>query len=121
MQTSKSLNFDSDQKSEKISDILEDTENFLLKRREVKVVVEADKNPTFEEAVDTIAGQFKGEKENIAIKQVKGKFGRDTFLISAFIYRNKEDKEKLEKKKEKKKKEEPEQEKAEEKPAEKKA
>jgi len=82
--------------------ILEDKENFLLNRREIKFIVKAGKNPSFQEAESLIANEFKAEKENIAIKGIKGKFGRDTFLITAFIYKSLQDKEKLEKKKEKK-------------------
>ncbi len=87
--------------------ILEDKENFLMNRREMRVVVEAEKNPSYEQATNMISQEFKADKENIVIKQVKGKFGRNTFLISAFIYKTKEDKERFEpKKKEEEKKEE---------------
>lgn len=79
--------------------IIEDKDNKILNRKEVKLIVEAGKNPSMEEAIEKVAIQFKSEKENIVIKQIKGKFGRDTFLISAFIYRSKEDKEKTEPKK----------------------
>ena len=88
--------------------IIEDKENTLLNRKEVKVIVEADKNPSFLEAVNIIAKEFKADADNIAIKLVKGKFGRNTFLITSFIYKNKEDKEKSEKKKGKNKAEVPE-------------
>ena len=83
-------------------EIIEDKENFLLNRREVKVIVEAEKNPGFEEAENMISEQFKVEKENIIVKGIKGKFGRNTFLITAFIYKSKEDKEKIERKKKEK-------------------
>lgn len=76
--------------------IIEDKQNLLLKRREVKVIVEADKNPTMQEAGKLILEHFKTIEENIAIKQIKGKFGRKTFLIAANVYNSKEDKEKIE-------------------------
>lgn len=85
--------------------IIEDKNNSLLKRREIKVIVEAKKNPSMQEAGKLILEHFKAQEENVAIKQIKGKFGRDTFLITANIYHSKEDKEKTEpkiKKKEKK-------------------
>jgi len=82
--------------------ILEEKENNLLNRKEVKIIVEAAKNPSFQEAENWIAEKFKAEKELIVIKGIKGKFGRNTFLITSFIYKSKEAKEKLEKKKEKK-------------------
>jgi ribosomal protein S24E len=78
-------------------DIIEDKENSLLNRKEVKIIVEADKNPNFPEALNIIAREFKVNEENIAIKLIKGKFGRNTFLISAFIYKSREEKEKFEK------------------------
>jgi ribosomal protein S24E len=81
---------------------IENKENSLLNRREVKVIAEADKNPSFLEAVNIIASEFKVNGENIAIKIIKGKFGRNTFLISDFIYNSKEEKEKFEKVKGKK-------------------
>jgi len=83
-------------------EILTDKDNFLLKRREVKFVIEADKNPSFEEAGFLIAKDFNAHADHIAVKEVNGKFGRNTFLIKAFIYANKDDKAKFEKKKEKK-------------------
>lgn len=81
---------------------IEDKENSLLNRREIKIVTEAEKNPSFSDAENLLADKFKADKELIVIKNIKGKFGRNTFLITSFIYKNKEEKEKLEKKKEKK-------------------
>ncbi len=76
--------------------VIEDKDNSLLKRRETKIIVEAGKNPSMQEAGKLISEHFKTQEESIAVKQIKGKFGRDTFLISANIYPNKEDKEKTE-------------------------
>lgn len=83
--------------------ILENKENNLLGRREVKLIVEAGKNPSYLEASKQVAEHFKCQEDLIEIKEIKGKFGRATFLISAFIYKDKENKLQLEKKKEKKK------------------
>lgn len=80
-------------------EIIEDRENSLLARREVRVIAEAGKNPSAEEALSLIADNFKADKENIALKLIRGKFGRDTFLLDAFIYKTREDKEKFEPKK----------------------
>jgi len=77
-------------------EILEDNENFLLNRKEVKVVVEANSTPTYDEATNIIAKQFGGSPDTIVIRQVKGRFGRNTFLIEAFVYKTKEDKDKFE-------------------------
>jgi ribosomal protein S24E len=82
---------------------LEEKNNTVLRRKEVKFVVESGKNPTFEDMAEVAAKEFKADKEAIVIKKIKGKFGRDTFLITAFAYDSKEDKEKTEKKKKVKK------------------
>lgn len=84
-------------------EIIEDKNNSLLKRREVKVIAEAEKNPSMQEASKIIAEQFKSQEENISVNQIKGKFGRNTFLITAKIYKSKEDKEKTEPKPKEKK------------------
>ncbi len=73
-----------------------DNKNNLLKRREVKLVIESDSNPGYENSKKLIAKQFKTEEENIAVKNVKSKFGRKTFLIDAFIYDSAKDKESME-------------------------
>ena len=99
-------------------EIVEDKENFLFNRKEVKIIVQAEKNPSYEEASDMISKQFKSEKDNVVIREVKGKFGRNTFLISASVYKTKQDKERFEPKKEEKKEEKPAEQKPEEKPAE---
>ena len=77
---------------------LEDRENLLLNRREIKVIVEAPKNPSFQEACKLISEKFKADEELIDVRNIGGKFGRDTFLISAYVYKNKKDKEELAKK-----------------------
>tara|TARA_Y100000310_G_C20609258_1_gene777158 strand:- start:519 stop:941 length:423 start_codon:yes stop_codon:yes gene_type:complete len=84
-------------------EILEQKENFLTNRKEIKIIVEAEKNPTYEEASKIITEEFKADSELVIVKKIKGKFGTNTFLISCFIYNSKEDKENFEKKKEKKK------------------
>ncbi len=83
-------------------EILEQKENSLLNRTEIRIIVEAEKNPSMQDALKIIAEKFKAAEDLISIKGIGGKFGRGTFLISANIYKNKEDKDILEKKKEKK-------------------
>ena len=82
--------------------VIEDKQNELLNRREVKIIVEAEKNPSFSESLKLVGETFKSQEDLIEVKEIKGKFGRSTFLISAFIYKTKEEKERSEKKKEKK-------------------
>lgn len=76
--------------------ILQDKQNIILNRKEIKLVIEAGKNPTMQEAEEIVAKEFKADQEGIKIKKVSGKFGRNTFLIVANVYKNKQDKEKIE-------------------------
>ena len=86
---------------------MEDFKNELLKRREVKVLVNAESNLGYENAIKIIVEQFKAKEEMIVLKALKSKFGMNTFLISAYIYNSEKDKERIEpRKKENKKTEE---------------
>lgn len=76
--------------------VIKDFKNDLLKRRELKVVLTAKSNPGFTNASKFISDEFKVKEDVLAIKNVKSKFGRDTFLIDAFIYHSANDKERIE-------------------------
>ena len=77
-------------------EVKKDFRNELLKRREVKVIFDAEKNPGFDESLKKVAHKFKAEEGNIVMKNVKSKFGRNTFLVDAFIYDSAEAKDKVE-------------------------
>lgn len=79
--------------------------NDLLKRNEVKVVMSAGKNPGLATAAKNIAEHLKTKEENIVVRELKSSFGRDTFLIDAFVYDSVMDKDNIEPKKKVKKKE----------------
>jgi len=79
--------------------------NDLLKRNEVKVVMSAGKNPGLATAAKNIAEHLKTKEENVVVRELKSSFGRDTFLIDAFVYDSVMDKEKIEPRKKEKKKE----------------
>jgi small subunit ribosomal protein S24e len=78
--------------------ILEQKENFLLKRKEVLARLEAEKTPSFEEAKENLAKETKADKEVIVIKKVNGGYGLKDFRVRAFIYASKEDLARTEKK-----------------------
>ncbi|MBI2630035.1 hypothetical protein HYW76_02960 [Candidatus Pacearchaeota archaeon] len=80
-----------------------DTENVIFNRREIQIVTEAEKTPSHEEAAKIISDNFKVNSENIVIRDIRGRFGRDTFMIDALVYKTKEDKDKFEAKKKEKK------------------
>lgn len=83
--------------------LIKDFKNDLLKRREVKLIITAEKNPGIASASQKIAEELKVNEDVIAIKTLKSKFGRDTFLIDAFIYNSVKDKETIEPRKKLKK------------------
>jgi ribosomal protein S24E len=84
-------------------EILKQTRNNLLNRTELKGIVKSQGNLGYSNATRIVAEKLKAQEENIAIKTVKGRFGRDDFLIDAMIYDTKEDKEKIEPKSKQKK------------------
>jgi ribosomal protein S24E len=75
---------------------MSDFKNILLKRREVKLIIESQSNPGFQNALKIISDQFKESEDKVAVKAVKSKFGRNTFLIDAFIYDSAKDKSEIE-------------------------
>ena len=84
-------------------EILQDTKNPLLARRELKFITQSSRNPSFDEASSLVVEKFKAVKENIAVRGINGKFGHDTFLIEALVYDNLEAREKHEPRKKEKK------------------
>lgn len=83
---------------------MNDIKNSLLKRREIKIIIESPSNPGFQYSSKMIAEKYKAPEENVVVKAVKSKFGRNTFLIDAFIYDSVKDKNFIEPKKKEKKK-----------------
>jgi ribosomal protein S24E len=75
---------------------IKDLRNDLLNRREVKLLVENRGNPGMTSASKMFSEHFKTEEDKIAVKALKGKFGRDTFLIDAYIYDSVSDKKRIE-------------------------
>jgi ribosomal protein S24E len=65
--------------------------NALMKRHEVSYIVDAEKNPSFPEMTKQISSEMKKPEENINVYSIQGKFGRDTFLVKAYVYDSKED------------------------------
>jgi len=76
--------------------ILKNFDNKLLNRKEVKLIVKHPTIPDTKEALVLVSKEFNSEEDLIVVKGIKGKFGRDTFLIESFIYDTLEDKNKIE-------------------------
>lgn len=71
-------------------EIKKDFKNELLQRREVQILAECPKTPSFAEVSKTVSEKFKAPEENIMVENVTGKYGRNTFLLQASIYDTKE-------------------------------
>ncbi len=84
--------------------ILTQKENPLFNRKEIEVSIETLVAPKISDAEAFIAKEFSSQQENVKIKKVKGRFGSNSFIISASIYSSKEDKDKIEPKSKKGKK-----------------
>jgi len=76
--------------------IIEQKENLLFKRKEVKISVEAEITPSYIDTEKLISEKFSVSAENIKIKKILGNFGSQTFTIIANIYSSKEDKKNIE-------------------------
>jgi ribosomal protein S24E len=76
-------------------EIKQDTRNDLFKRQEIILLIEAEKNPGFEEMKKKIAEKFGKPEENIDVYNIVGSFGRNSFEVSAFVYDTKEDLDKM--------------------------
>ena len=76
--------------------IIEEKENHVFKRKEIKAEMQAQKVPSKEELSELIAKKFSADKQVIVIENVRGKFGSSLFFIYAKIYKSVQDKEKIE-------------------------
>ena len=86
-------------------ELIKEFQNDLLKRKELNFRTAGESNPGFEDCMKKIAGKLKVLEENVAVKSVRNNFGRKEFLIEAFVYDTKEDKERIEPKSKSRKKE----------------
>jgi ribosomal protein S24E len=65
--------------------------NDMFRRQEVSFVLEAEKNPNFDECRKLISEKFSKPEENIDVYGVRGSFGSKSFVIKAYVYDSKED------------------------------
>ena len=72
--------------------ILEERENLLFKRKEIKFTVDAEITPSHIDVRKIISEKFSTPEENIRITNILGKFGSKTFTISTNIYASEQDK-----------------------------
>lgn len=81
--------------------ILDDKDNKMFNRREIKASTMLEKTPGREEVLKVLSEKFKTPEENIKIKGIHGRFGVKEFTIEANIYTSKKEKDILELKKKK--------------------
>jgi len=81
-----------------------DFSNKLLKRRELEIVFQDEKNPGFEKVKKEIVQKFKVSEENVVVRNVKNNFGNNEFIVDVFIYQDKAAKDFIEPRKKEKKK-----------------
>lgn len=75
-------------------EIKKEFKNELVKRKEISFILESEKNPSFDEMRKLISEKYSKPEENISVLSVYGKFGRNTFLVKAYVYDSKADFEK---------------------------
>ncbi len=81
--------------------ILEEKNNPLFGRKEMKATVESEINPSRLQILELISKKFSSPAENIKIKKIKGNFGKKIFSIEANIYSSEKEKNIVEIKKKK--------------------
>ena len=85
-------------------EIIEDKKNDLLKRREIKFILESDSNPGIACCLKSVVDKFKVSEGTIVIRAVKNNFGTRKFVCEVFIYDSEKDRERFEPRKKVKKK-----------------
>lgn len=76
--------------------ILHEKENPLFNRKEIQIIINSDKTPSKEDSLKLISNNFSVSPECIAIKTIKGKFGRDEFTITSNLYKSEDAKNSVE-------------------------
>lgn len=81
--------------------ILQERDNRLFNRKEVKATVTSEITPSRVHILELLSKKFSAPSENIKIKGIKGNFGKKDFSIEANIYSSAEEKNIVEIKKKK--------------------
>jgi len=81
--------------------ILNENENPLFNRKEIKGKIKTESSPKREEVIEALSKKYSTDVDNVKIKGIKGSFGSNEFKVEANVYLSKEDKEGIESKKKK--------------------
>jgi ribosomal protein S24E len=74
----------------KIIEKIQEKENPIFERKEVKVLVNNDSTPSHKDTEEFISKEFSIKPETFKIKEISGRFGSKDFKISVNIYPSKE-------------------------------
>ncbi|MEM4325921.1 MAG: hypothetical protein QXU40_01315 [Candidatus Pacearchaeota archaeon] len=75
---------------------IDEKENPLFKRKEVKCVLECPSIPSRSNIINFLSEKFSIPKENIKIRKISGRFGTNLVDVEAALYSCKEEKKRLE-------------------------
>ncbi|HKL24208.1 MAG TPA: hypothetical protein VJ912_02650 [Candidatus Nanoarchaeia archaeon] len=81
--------------------ILNENENPLFNRKEIKGKIKTESSPKREEVIEALSKKYSTDVDNVKIKGIKGSFGSSEFEIKANIYSSKEERDTVENKKKK--------------------
>ncbi len=76
--------------------VIEEKENPLFNRKELKIEIVADVTPSRLEAGKAIAEKLSVDIDRVSVQRIDGKFGSNSFIVEADVYNSKEDREKVE-------------------------
>lgn len=76
--------------------IIEERENPLFRRKEIRVSIDSEVSPNRSEILNFISEKFSVPADNILVRKINGKFGSKNFTISANLYSSREEKENTE-------------------------
>lgn len=76
--------------------VLNERENPLFNRREIRFAVNSKASPTYEKIKEFVSERFSSPKEFIKINKAGGRFGSNEFIIDINIYKTKKDFERVE-------------------------
>ena len=81
--------------------IIEERENPLFRRKEIRIGIDSEVSPNRAEILNLISEKFSVPESHVQIRKVQGKFGAKSFTIEANIYSSEKEKTDVELKKKK--------------------
>ena len=76
--------------------ILEEKQNPLFNRKEVKIEIESALPPSKAEATKIVSEKFSSSEDKVKLEKIDSRFGSSKFIIIAKVYGSLEEKERIE-------------------------